>query len=835
MEDYYEQLSLFEEDMIEKKITKPVRLISFFSGIEAQFKALSYLEKVLQIPVESYKTCEWAYNSIIACNAIHNRDFTNYSEGKTKEEMIERIRGISVNYNEPLSDEQLNKKPLKWIQNAYNNCVANHNLINIMNVHASDLEIIDNSKHEYIVTYSYPCIVGDNLILTLEKGYIRFDLVEIGMHVLSRDGKWHEVTKFFDNGIHETCHINAQCFHDIHCTPNHKFWVRKMKRVGHLNKRTFSNPEWIHAEDLDKTCYLGMKVIEDEIPFHSNSLAFWKLIGMYVGDGWISKNNGDVKIACNEKKLETVKRLLDELEINYTVNQNSTHCWNVRTSNKQLREFITNYIGTGSYDKRISTEILTLPKTQLQQFFDGYLEADGCVINGKYQFSTVNRNIAYSMCAIVNKLFHRPCSMYLIKAPNKHVIQGREVNQSDWYQLRFKPINNKQDKAFYENGWIWYPFKSRKNASQEHVYDIEVETDHAFMLQGCAISNCQDLSLAGKRAGMAVSQAEGGTRSGLLWEVERIIMECRELGYKHMPNILVMENVPQVHSKKDLPHFSKWINRLFELGYSNYYIDLNATDYGIPQNRERCFMVSILNSPEGKEHIFRFPAPIGRKISLKDFLEDKVDEKYYLSQAMIEYLTGINQVESKYNRTEVFMRNLDPNKDVACTITTAAGQRATDNFVIEGDLSKIDYIPIRNATKKGYLEAHDGDGVNIGGRMKYQRGNVQPGMCQTLKTSIDVGVCLFEGYDENIRQVPNLNGFRIRKLTPKETNRLMAFTDEDYQHMRDIGMTDSQIFHVNGDSIVVTIMIGIFAKLFGLSNKEIENVINDYVETIKNS
>lgn len=157
MEDYYEQLSLFDDEMIKKKITKPVRLISFFSGIEAQYKALSFLGKTLQIPVESYKTCEWAYNSIVACNAIHNRDFTNYSEGKTKEEMIERIRGISVNYNEPLSDEQLSKKPLKWIQNAYNNCIANHNLINIMNVHAQDLEIVDNNEHEYIVTYSYPC------------------------------------------------------------------------------------------------------------------------------------------------------------------------------------------------------------------------------------------------------------------------------------------------------------------------------------------------------------------------------------------------------------------------------------------------------------------------------------------------------------------------------------------------------------------------------------------------------------------------------------------------------------------------------------------------------
>lgn len=156
MEDF-EQLSLFDDVLTEYKITKPVRLISFFSGIEAQFKALSFLGKTLQIPVESYKTCEWAYNSIIGCNAIHNRDFTDYSEGKTKEEMLEKINGISVNYNEPLSKEQLSRKPLKWIKNAYNNCIANHNLLNIMNVKGGDLGVKDTDKYEYILTYSFPC------------------------------------------------------------------------------------------------------------------------------------------------------------------------------------------------------------------------------------------------------------------------------------------------------------------------------------------------------------------------------------------------------------------------------------------------------------------------------------------------------------------------------------------------------------------------------------------------------------------------------------------------------------------------------------------------------
>ena len=100
---------------------------------------------------------------------------------------------------------------------------------------------------------------------------------------------------------------------------------------------------------------------------------------------------------------------------------------------------------------------------------------------------------------------------------------------------------------------------------------------------------CQDLSLAGTRKGMATSQADGGTRSGLLWEVERILDEL-----ENKPQVLLMENVPEVIGTKNVEHFNKWLAKLESLGYSNFFQILNAKDYGIPQNRRRCFMVSIL-------------------------------------------------------------------------------------------------------------------------------------------------------------------------------------------------------------------------------------------------
>jgi DNA (cytosine-5)-methyltransferase 1 len=128
---------------------------------------------------------------------------------------------------------------------------------------------------------------------------------------------------------------------------------------------------------------------------------------------------------------------------------------------------------------------------------------------------------------------------------------------------------------------------------------------------------CTDLSIAGKQEGMSKGS---GTRSGLLWEVERLLDETKEL-----PQILVMENVPQVHSSGNIQDFRMWIEFLKSKGYSNYYQDLNARDYGVAQNRNRCFMISVLDN-----YKYVFPEPIELKKVLKDYIEDEVDDKYYI-------------------------------------------------------------------------------------------------------------------------------------------------------------------------------------------------------------
>ena len=136
---------------------------------------------------------------------------------------------------------------------------------------------------------------------------------------------------------------------------------------------------------------------------------------------------------------------------------------------------------------------------------------------------------------------------------------------------------------------------------------------------------CQDLSVAGKGKGM---KKGSGTRSGMLWEVERLLNECKEL-----PQILLMENVPQVHGKKNIDDFNQWINFLENKGYHNFWKDLNSKDFGVAQNRNRTFMVSLLNRKS-----YSFPTPIPLTKKMKDYLEDEVDEKYYLKGEKVQKL-----------------------------------------------------------------------------------------------------------------------------------------------------------------------------------------------------
>ena len=160
---------------------------------------------------------------------------------------------------------------------------------------------------------------------------------------------------------------------------------------------------------------------------------------------------------------------------------------------------------------------------------------------------------------------------------------------------------------------------------------------------------CQDISVAGKGAGI-----KEGTRSGLLFEVERLLITASKNG--NLPKFLLLENVKNLVSKKFKADFDRWLAFLKSLGYSNYWQILNAKDYGIPQNRERVFCVSI----RGEHKPFKFPKKRELKLRLRDMIDEVVDEKYYLKESTIRSI-----VNSSFNSRRDSIRKGD---DIAYTI-----------------------------------------------------------------------------------------------------------------------------------------------------------------------
>lgn len=456
----YEQIDLFSFTKEKYVIDKPVLLIEFFGGIGSQAKAL----EVLGIPFKHHKLVEWAYNSYVMYNLIHQKDKTDYSDGKTKEEMIERIKGTSTNYNEPLTIEQLNKKPISWIKNAYNSCIATNNLVDIQRVKGRDLDFNDNKNQIVIATYSFPC---------------------------------------------------------------------------------------------------------------------------------------------------------------------------------------------------------------------------------------------------------------------------------------------------------------------------------------------QDLSLAGQLKGATKGS---GTRSGLLWEVERILDE-RVKEDLPLPNVLLMENVANLLSQNFIKDFQAWEQKLATLGYQNFIKVLNAKNYGIPQNRKRVFMVSIL----GNYH-YDFPLKCKLENRLEYLLSKNVDKNYYLDEKTIERISSWNGYEKPLENI------VDPSIDnTISTLTTHCGK----------DSNGMKLIKVKNNTKTLVTSGSDKGVIVIGNYMPSGHNS-----SRVIDTS-GIAPTVMENHG-TITAIPT-NDSKIRKLTSLECFKLMGFSQKDWESVKE-QFGDSAIYHVAGDSIVTTCLISLFGTM---TNLDYRKIIKDYTNTLK--
>ena len=279
-------------------------------------------------------------------------------------------------------------------------------------------------------------------------------------------------------------------------------------------------------------------------------------------------------------------------------------------------------------------------------------------------------------------------------------------------------------------------------------WDKDIEVD--LIMHG---SPCQDFSLAGKQRG---GDRNSGTRSSLMYETIRIVEKLK-------PKYVIWENVKNLLSKKHIHNFNAYLETMNELGYKSYYKVLNAKDYGIPQNRERVFTISIKNNID---KVFEFPQKQELKLRLKDILEDKVDKKYYLDDKQVLRIFKSSYVSSK--------RRIQK-KDYCDTL--CARDWKDPKCVQVGTLD---------------IKGHD-----------------------CIKRVYDISGCsptLTDMQGGNRQPKILTEKLIVRKLTPKECWRLMGFDDIDFEKAEKVN-SNTQLYKQAGNSIVVNVVQEIIKKM----------------------
>ena len=313
-------------------------------------------------------------------------------------------------------------------------------------------------------------------------------------------------------------------------------------------------------------------------------------------------------------------------------------------------------------------------------------------------------------------------------------------------------------------------------------------------------SPCQDFSAAGLQKGGIKGS---GTRSSLLWECERAIKAKK-------PKYLLMENVSALVSKKFIQLFNKWQSTLESYGYINYYKVLNAKDYGVPQNRKRVFMVSVRKDIKDK---FYFPQSLKTEIALKDVLERSVDKKYYLSEKLMKRFVkndtnGVSPVvgnlkDEKSSSFGTRTRVYDIDKCAACLCSTDyKGPKLILTRNINPSRNGMNGNVFNPEGVSPTITTNKGEGPKIIQRSHGYNNGGEHDICPTIGCS---------SFQEN--NILN-SGFRIRKLTPTECFRLMDVSDKDIDKLLNSGISNSQLYKLAGNSIVVSCLYHIFRKLF---------------------
>ena len=674
------------------------------------------------------------------------------------------------------------------------------NFGDISKLQAEDLPNFD------LFTYSFPCFTGDSLVFVQEKGYVPIKNISVGDFVLTHTGKYKEVTAHYNQGLKSLFSVTSELTQEISTTENHPFYVRSKTKEG------LSAAQWKEAKDLKTSDYLGFPInTESKLPQGYPSLVlkfqelnFWKLMGVLLAFPFTLRGE-EVVLQVDNKHLCLLSLLTADL-FDTSYRDLSTLQVEFRIRDCALVNYLRES-GLKHRKLRFQAQWVDLPLPLLRALLGGFQSVSGQTFEFTSTLFVTGKELFYSLSQLVLKVYRVP--LKVTETENNH------------YIIKFSELETQSNSMFFEENYVWVSVGvARYTPYKAHVYDISVKDNHSFTVQNCIVHNCTDLSFAGKQRGF---EKGSGTSSSLLWECQRLIE-----GKK--PKVLLLENVKALTSTKFMSGFHSWLSFLRGLGYTNYYGVLNAKDFGLPQNRERVFVVSIL----GKHKPYRFPSGFDDGSTMSSLLGSELDEKKWHKQYNIDRFTyevrdkgivhylgrfnvpidykldklkeqGLEDIDPSTIKESIGMRTqcLFPTGKVSCmlasdykypkTVVEGIGCEVPPTLYpsTESDPSARPFVEYERGLRESREELAKDPNVLWLSEKKPQE------MVGLFK----LAALLNETTEE--QQEPVSGFYSMRFLTPGEYWKFMGFAYEDYAKVKEVGLSDLQLYKQAGNSIAV--------------------------------
>ena len=642
----------------------------------------------------------------------------------------------------------------------------------------------------------------------------------VGDLVLTHTGEYKEVTAFYNQGLKPLFSVGSELTGEISTTENHPFYVRSRDAEGVLG-----SPMWMEVKELTSEDYLGFPInTESQLPHgypslepYFENLDFWHLLGFLMVYPFTLKGE-DLILKVDNKHYHLVRDLTEGL-FDTTSRELGDSQLEFRIRNCAL----VNYLRESAIKRHrlhFQAHWVDLPVQHIRALLWGFQRVSGQMVDFTSTLFVTGKELFYGLSQLVLKAYKVPFTV------------RESIN--DHYHIEFSELETQSDYMIFEDNYVWVSVDSVSYTPYKaSVYDISVKDNHSFTVQNCIVHNCTDLSSAGKQRGF---EKGSGTSSSLLWECQRLI-EGKN------PKALLLENVKALNSAKFRDGFHSWLSFLRGLGYTNYYGVLNTKDFGLPQNRERIFVVSIL----GEHKPYRFPNGFDDGSTMASLLGSELDIKKWHKQYNIDRFTyelrdkgivhylgrfnvpvdykidklkeqGVENIDPSEIKESIGMRTqcLFPTGKVSCMLASDYKYPKTVVESVGCDLPKKLYKssasdPLARPFveyERGLKSTREELAQDSSVLWLSEREHSEP------RGLFKLAALLSGEQEEEEKQEVATGFYSMRYLTPGECWKFMGFSYEDYSKAKAIGLSDLQLYKQAGNSIAVPCLEALFKGIY---------------------